>query len=111
MLCYADDIGLLEPSAKGLQKMMVTIPKGLTKLGLVVNPAKCAYIVFRNYVKQDGMTSSVTLFGHKFEHVKVFKHLSNILSDDMNIKSDVVRDFDAFLSHFNGITLSVTILI
>ena len=37
VLCYADDIALLEPSAKGLQKILVTIQEGLTKLGLVVN--------------------------------------------------------------------------
>ena len=60
VLCYADEIALLAPSVKGLKKMLVTIEEGLTNLGLVVKPAKCAYIVFRKCGEQDEMTSRFT---------------------------------------------------
>ena len=103
VLCYADDIALLAPSAKGLQKMLVTLQEGLTKLGLVVNPAKCAYIVSRKCSKQDDVASSVTILGHQIERVKSFKYLGIILTDDMSIKPDIDRALDAFLRQFNGV--------
>ena len=104
VLCYADENALLALSAKGLLKMLVTLQEGLTKLLLVVNPAKCAsYIVFRHCGKQDDVTSSVTILGQQIERVKSFKYLGIILTDDMSIKTDIDRTLDAFLRQFNGV--------
>ena len=61
----------LKRGAKGLQKMLATLQEGLTKFGLVVNPAKCSYIEFRNCGKQDDVTSSVTILGTKLNVSKV----------------------------------------
>ena len=70
VLCYADGLALLAHSAQGLRKMLVTIQEGLTKLELVVNQAKCAYIVFRKCVEQDDVTSNVTIIGIRLNSVK-----------------------------------------
>ena len=98
-LSYADYLALLAPSAKSLQKILVTIREGLLRLGLVVNPAKRAYIVFRRCGEEGDVTSSVTATGHKIARVKCFKYMGIILKDDMSIKSDNDRALVAFLSY------------
>ena len=47
IICYVDDIGLLAPSATGLQKMLDLMYLGLDNLGLTINVSKRAYLVFK----------------------------------------------------------------
>ena len=46
IICFADDIALLAPSAHGLQVMLDCAHEVLTRLCLSVNPSKSSYIVF-----------------------------------------------------------------
>ena len=46
IICFADDIALLAPSARGLQVMLDCAHEVLTRLCLSVNPSKSSYIVF-----------------------------------------------------------------
>ena len=48
ILCYADDIALLAPSAKGLQILIELNSTKLEKLCLAINPGKSKYIVFKS---------------------------------------------------------------
>ena len=47
IVCYADDMLLLAPSARGLQTLVDTAVPLLNELRLIVNRGKSSHIVFR----------------------------------------------------------------
>ena len=47
IMCFADDICLLSPSAMGLQQLLSILHARLTAVRLTINSDKCAQIIFK----------------------------------------------------------------
>ena len=102
ILCYADDVTLLAPSASGLQKLLDAFSSEVSNLGLEVNTAKCAYMIFKKYKKPQILISKVFLNGQMIKHVTNFKFLGVILTDNFSNCLDIDRATNCFLRQFYG---------
>ena len=100
ILCYADDMCLLAPSATALQILLSLLESRLTGVGLIANVSKCAYLVFRGKSRDPTLTFNVQLKGQSLQRVSTFKYLGIILSDDISIVPDVERATSSFLKQF-----------
>ena len=102
IICYADDISILAPSASGLQKILNILHDRLSQLGLLVNVDKCAYIVFRAVKKSIDPPTKVYLNGKLLERVTDFKYLGVILSERLTLDKDADRMVNTFLKQFHS---------
>ena len=100
IICYADDISILAPSASGLQRILDVLYCRLSQLGLSVNFAKCSYMVFKAVKKSIDLPTKIYMNGHLLDRVNDFKYLGVILSQNMMIGKDVDRVVDLFLKQF-----------
>jgi len=98
---YADDLLLLAPSARGLQKMLDVSMGCIANLRLRLNVSKSRYIVFRGK-RSNNITTSVNINGSVLERVHSIKYLGVYLSDDMRLDRDIDRVLDLFLRQFNS---------
>ena len=101
IICFADDMFLLGPTAQSLQKLIVKLADSLKSLCFSVNEDKCKYIVFKKH-DNDVVSTVVSLNGFNIERIKFYKYLGIILSDDRSITRDVDRAANAFIKQFNG---------
>ena len=95
IICYADDVCLLAPSERALQEIIHVVQNQLIKINLSVNVSKCKCMVFskRNTHK---VAPNLMLNNQLIERVSEFKYLGVILSEDLNISSDIDRVSTAF---------------
>ena len=101
ILCYADDIVLLSPSANGLQFLLGKISGLLDQLGLVINLGKSSYVVFgkANVIKK---FESISLKGEIMERKHSCTYLGTVLSEDLSLSSDIDRCISSYLKQFNS---------
>ena len=101
IICFADDMFLLAPTAKSLQILINKLVSCLEALCFSINIDKCKYIVFKKHAN-DHVNTSVFLNGTAIVRVSSYKYLGIILSDDRSITSDVDRATNSFLKQFNA---------
>ena len=101
LICYADDIVLISPSASGLQFLMDKISSRLTQNGLMINVEKSSYVVFgsKNSIRN---FHHVVLLGQEMERSSSCVYLGTVLSGDMSLKLDMDRPMNAYLKQFNS---------
>ena len=103
IVCYADDVCLLAPSAPALQVLLSSINVHFEAINLKINVKKCAYMVFNKAVNNNAQIPTiVSLKGEPLERVPKFKYLGVFLSEDMRISYDVERAMRAFLVQYNS---------
>ena len=102
LLCYADDIVLLCPSANGLQFLIDKTAGHLRTLFLDINVEKSNYLVFKKS-KYKNIGTKVTLNGINLNRVHSCKYLGVILSDVLSIHEDTERVLNSFLKQFNAL--------
>ena len=101
IICYADDMLLLAPSARGLQILVDTAIPILNELRLIVNRSKSSYIVFK-HKRNITVPTLLRLDGLLCEQVNEIKYLGVSFSNDDNNSSDVDRCCNSFLRQFNS---------
>ena len=102
ILCYADDIVLLCPSANGLQFLIDKSAEHLRTLFLDINIEKSNYLVFKKS-KYKNIDTKVKLNGINLNRVQNCKYLGVILSDVLSIHEDTERVLNSFLKQFNAL--------
>ena len=103
VICYADDILLLAPSATGLRTLLDTLYYNLSSLCLKVNAQKSKCIVFRRKGYNPTDFPVFKLGGATIERVKSIKYLGVVLEEHGDTKEDISRTVDAFLRQFNAV--------
>ena len=101
LICYADDIVLISPSANGLQFLIDKISSLLIQHGMVINAKKSSYVVFgsKSSIKK---FYSIVLSGEEMVRSSSCVYLGTVLSGDMSLKLDMDRAMQAYLKQFNS---------
>ena len=102
LICYADDIVLISPSANGLQYLIDRISSLLIQHGMVINVGKSSYIVFGSKSSINKF-HSIVLLGEEMKRSPSCVYLGTVLSGDMSLKLDMDRAMNAYLKQFNSI--------
>ena len=102
IICYADDILLMAPSANGLQFLIDKLVEVISGIRLQINPNKSQYMVFKHKPRKL-IESTVRIGDCDLERKSSCKYLGVILMDTGHIKEDVDRCCSAFFSQFNGL--------
>ena len=103
MICFADDVMLLSPSAAGLQLMLDVISDKFKSLCLAINANKSGYILFkRKGYKSQSSSSVILLNGEQLAQVDKCKYLGVFLTENGNIAPDIDRVTTSFLRQFNA---------
>ena len=102
IICYADDIVLLCPSANGLQFLIDKAASHLRAIFLEINVEKSNYLIFRKS-KYRNIDTMVNVNGINLKRVNNFKYLGVVLSDVLSIHDDSERVLNSFLKQFNGL--------
>ena len=101
---YADDVSVLAPSANGLQFLLDKLTSMLSDLGLVVNPKKSAYMIFRTKkYKKCLLHSNIFLNNECLKIVSEYKYLGIIFTDNLCWSNDFFRCSHTFVKQFNSI--------
>ena len=100
ILCYADDIVLLAPSASGLQQIIDKVTFMLQELNMKINVLKSSYIIFKKDKRLE-IKSKVNLLGVNMKRVTECTYLGIVLSEDLSYCNDVDRVINSFLRQFN----------
>ena len=82
ILCYADDIVLLTPTAQALQVMLDCLSHTIRSLSLKINVQKSYHIVFRH--KNRKIVSDMKIDNQILKSVTECKYLGVVLSDDLS---------------------------
>jgi len=101
IICYADDILLLAPSAHGLQKLISQLEANLGRLQLMINVSKTNYIVFK-CSKAANVQSRVYSSDIILQRVDCIKYLGVYLTDELSLHRDIDRVLSSFLKQFNA---------
>ena len=100
-LCYADDLLLLCPTIRGLQKMITICSEFATEYDVTFNPSKTACMAFGNrHVCPD---LHLYLDGKMLEWTDTFKHLRNVITVDQKDDSDIQLKRGNFYRSVNGL--------
>ena len=100
-LCYADDLLLLCPTIRGLQKMITICSEFATEYDVTFNPNKTACMAFGNrHVCPD---LHLYLDGKMLEWTDTFKHLGNVITVDQKDDSDIQLKRGNFYRSVNGL--------
>ena len=102
IICYADDILLLSPSATGLQLMLNELSTHLDNLCLSVNPLKTKYIVFKHRKFRGDSDAVIYLKNVPLCQVEQCKYLGVILTSNSDLGPDIDRVSNAFLKQFHA---------
>ena len=97
-----DDVCVMAPSELALQKLVDVVSIQLEKIRLAVNVNKCACIIFRKR-NMYPVAPKITLNGQIIKLVTEFRYLGIILSEDINISSDIDRVSTAFLKQYHSV--------
>ena len=83
---YADDLSLLCPTAKGLQRMLKVCEIFGEEFGMQFNPKKSVCVHFS---RTPNITPRMTLAGKELSWVKRVKHLGNYLCQDLSSQYEI----------------------
>ena len=99
-LCYADDLTLLSPSIKGLQRMIQICESFGIEYGVSYNSGKTMCIAFS---KQE-QVPNITLYLNKtkLQWCNQVKYLGIYLSHDLDDKYDIIRKRSEFYGSVNS---------
>lgn len=88
-LCYADDMALLSPSAKGLQRLIDTCYDYASSHDIIFNETKtqCMSIIPRYLRHIDN--PAITLGIHRLQFVNEFPYLGHIITNNLNDNTDI----------------------
>ena len=103
IIAYADDIVLLSPSAKGLQKFINIAYCEAHDIDLKFNHMKTKCMIFRSSINKSG-TENMQYFrinNNNIEFVKSFRYLGYIISNEFNCNDDITRARNNFYAQFN----------
>ena len=101
IMCYADDILILAPSASGLQAILDEVGNIMNNLCLKINTQKSVYIMFKNCRKAD-YRCNVSILGNFLKQVDQISYLGIIITNDMALDKDIERTLNSFLRQFNS---------
>ena len=101
ILCYADDIVIIAPSAMALQHMLDRLAELIDNLSLKINVNKSCHIVFKEKCKK--AVSNLTLNNEPLKTVTECKYLGVVLADDLSCTKDVERAKMSFFKQFNSL--------
>ena len=103
ILCYADDIICLSPSAKGLQVILDRTSEILKSLCLSVNPQKSNFTIFRHKTTRVVQPVNILLNDVCIEQVVSVKYLGVVLTNNNDLGPDIDRALSSFLKQFNSL--------
>ena len=107
ILTYADDIVLLSNSVENLNKIYTKFETNIMNLKLKINTNKSKVIIFEKNKKRS-TCGSLTLNNRKFDIVKEYKYLGNIITFNLEDESDVKLKLNYFYSSFNSLYRTFT---
>ena len=102
IIAFADDIFILSPSAKGLQKLVDVAVKMFHDLNLTLKPGKSKYIFFKHR-KNINEVCSIKLNGVQAEKVDKIKYLGVYITENLDLSADCDRMLSKFLRQFNSL--------
>ena len=100
-LCYADDLLLLCPTIRALQKMITICSEFATEYDVTFNPSKTACMAFGNRYVCPHL--HLYLDGKMLEWTDTFKHLGNFITADQKDDSDIQLKRGNFYRSVNGL--------
>ena len=88
-LCYADDMVLISPSAKGLQRLINICCEYASSHDIIYNETKtqCMSVLPRNLSHTPNPT--ITMDGHQLQFVNEFPYLGHIITNDLGDSADL----------------------
>ena len=98
-ICYADDVTLLCPSLRGLQKMLDVCEQFGSEYNVLFNSKKTVCCHFGSKAKTDDF--SVSLNGAKLRWDSCVKHLGNKVNRNLDDEDDVTYKSGVFMSYVN----------
>ena len=98
---YADDLTLLSPSVKALQKMVQICAQFGEEFGVKYNPKKTMCVRFGK-TKYD-VLPVILLNGENVKWVKETKHLGNIIRGDLSEVSEISRKAGLLIGQTNAL--------
>ncbi len=107
-ISYSDDLVLLCPSVKGLQKMAAICEKYGIMYNITYNAKKSMYLTFDRTKDLSGdFNGSIPIFlnGSKLQWVKCVKHLGNCISCDLSEEEEIRHKKGDFIWQFNGLLI------
>jgi len=100
-LCYADDLVIMCPTSRGLQKMINVCVDFASEYDVVFNPGKTSCMMFG--MKTVPNTISMYLGQEKLQWANSIKHLGNMVSTDLKDDLDVQFKRGNFYMSVNGL--------
>jgi len=104
LLAYADDIVLLSPSWRGLQKLLNIIEKAAAAVEMSFNTNKTVCMVANPYDRSRYVSQcfpQLTLANCKLSYVSQFKYLGHIIEHTFCDDSDVNRELRNLFAKVN----------
>jgi hypothetical protein len=94
-LAYADDIVLLTPSWRALQKLLDVLFVHSTKIDMLCNTQKSVCMVFNPRDRNKLVSTSypnLTLGSSLLQFVSAFKYLGHMITNDLSDDTDIERE-------------------
>jgi endonuclease/exonuclease/phosphatase family metal-dependent hydrolase len=104
ILLYADDIVLLSPSWRSLQKLIDICVFVTAKLNMIFNVKKSVSMIFAPYNVKNRVDYDFPMFkisDRPLEMVTVFKYLGTLISDDLSDDHDITRQMGLLYARTN----------
>ena len=102
-LMYADDLVLISPSVKGLQKLLLTCELYGTENDIMFNSLKSKIMIVRSRAFKDVKFPDFKLNQASLDEVFNYKYLGHILSNDCSDDSDIIRHCRFLYAVGNGL--------
>ena len=99
-LCYADDLTLICPSLRGINKMLRLCERFANEFNVTFNTRKTVAIHFGK-LNNSEITNSVILNGDKVEFKEYVRHLGNFVSKNLSDTKDCNEKRGAFIGSVN----------
>ena len=104
ILAYADDIVLMAPSWRGLQKLFGTLEEASTAIGMTFNTKKTVRMIFNPCDKRKIVCSDFLQFvlaKCNLTFVSQFKYLGHIIEHSFSDDSDISRELKSLFARTN----------
>lgn len=107
-LGYADDVNMLVPSTRGLQKLLYICEEFANEYNVQFNASKTVCM----RIGSNGRTPirTVTLNGTPVKWKRIIKHLGNIITCDLNDNDDIIFKKGNFISQVNKLNNKFTLV-
>ncbi|VVC38751.1 Reverse transcriptase domain [Cinara cedri] len=104
ILAYADDISLMGRSREMIIKMGKSFIKAAEKVGLRVNEEKTKYMVVSRRNGNQVQEEFIEVEEYKFKRVDQFKYLGSIITQDNDIKTEILMRLQSANKCFFGLS-------